>query len=321
MSKLKKIVIALIILVVLLPASAFGYVYFKLDSIYDKNTDIKALNKTDYRNEKGITNILLVGTDSRTENDKGSRSDAMMILTIDQNHKNIKLTSLARDLYVDIPGHGKQKLTHAYAYGGINLLIETIEKNLELDIQNYATVDFFSFMGIIDEIGGVSVNVKEGELSQLKKYTEQSYNLYKNPNKGDLEFITNAGTHKLNGYQALGYTRIRYNDTAAERDRRQREVMESIFNSISDLSISKYPSLIDTLLPYIKTNMKPTQIIALGTKVLSMGNFSMIQMEFPPKPGEGGILGNAGWVLQFDPDINNTILHDFVFENKIPTNE
>ena len=125
MSNLKKFVIALLVLVVLIPASAFGYVYFKLNSIHDNNTDSKVLSKTNHKEESGITNILLVGIDARNIHEK-CRSDSMMILTVDNKHKSLKLTSLARDTYVDIPGHGMEKLTHAYAYGGINLLVGKI---------------------------------------------------------------------------------------------------------------------------------------------------------------------------------------------------
>ncbi|MGL4914032.1 MAG: LCP family protein, partial [Romboutsia sp.] len=166
MSKLKKIVILLCVLVIAFPAGAFGYVYFKLNGIHDSSVDKNILNNSDYKTENGITNVLLIGTDGRPGEDS-SRSDAMMILTIDSKNKSLKLTSLARDTYVDIPGHGKQKLTHAYVYGQESLLIETIEKNFELDIQNYAAVDFYSFMDIVDALGGVEVEVQKGEISEM----------------------------------------------------------------------------------------------------------------------------------------------------------
>ncbi|WP_195335778.1 LCP family protein [Paraclostridium bifermentans] len=315
MSNLKKFVIALLLLVVLIPAGAFGYVYFKLNSIHDNTADSKILNKINHKEESGITNILLVGIDARNIHEK-SRSDSMMILTVDNKHKSLKLTSLARDTYVDIPGHGMEKLTHAYAYGGINLLVETVENNFKLDIQNYAIVNFFSFMDIVDTLGGVTVDVHQSELNELRKYTQECYELNTNKNKGDLKFIDSSGTQKLNGYQALAYARIRYNDTAMERDRRQREIMQGLATSFKNLSVTKYPKLIDTILPYVKTNMKPTEIIKLGTNIVSIGNFDIKQLEFPvEKYSKGGIVGSDGWVLQFDSDKNLPILHDFIFKN------
>lgn len=315
MSNLKKFVIALLVLIVLIPAGAFGYVYFKLNSIYDSNADTKLLNKTDYKTEKGITNILLVGTDGRTL-EEASRSDSMMILTVDSKHKKLKLTSLARDTYVDIPGHNKAKLNAAYAYGGINLLIETIESNFKLDIQNYAIVNFFSFMDIVDTVGGVTVDVQKSELNELNRYIEDCYKLNKNPNKGSIEYVNNSGLQKLNGYQALAYGRIRKNDSALERDRRQRAMIEGLVTSFKQLPVTKYPELVDTILPYVKTNMKPTTILSLGASVLSFNDLSIHQLEFPIEEYSiGGIYGDAGWVWRYDPDKCLPILHDFIFND------
>ncbi|GAA0100118.1 LCP family protein [Paraclostridium bifermentans] len=315
MSNLKKFVIALLLLVVLIPAGAFGYIYFKLNSMYDSSSDTKTLTKTDYKAEKGITNILLVGTDGRTL-EEASRSDSMMILTIDNKHKSVKLTSLARDTYVNIPGHGEQKLTHAYAYGGINLLVETIESNFKLDIQNYAIVNFFSFMDIIDTLGGVVVDVKDSEINELNKFIPECYNFDKNSNKGDLKLIEHSGNQKLNGYQALAYGRIRKNDSALERDRRQRALMEGMFEGVKNLPVTKYPELVDTILPYIKTNMKPTTILSLGSSVLAMGGLNIKTLEFPMEEySNGGIYGNAGWVWRYDEDKCLPILHDFMFND------
>lgn len=315
MSNLKKFVIALLVLVVLIPAGAFGYLYFKLDTMYDGSADSKLLNKTNYKEVKGITNILLVGTDGRTL-EETSRSDSMMILTIDNKNKSLKLTSLARDTYVDIPGHGMQKLTHAYAYGGINLLVETIENNFKLDIQNYAIVNFFSFMDIVHTLGGVTVDVKPSEIDELNRIIPECYEFDKNKNKGSIEYVEHSGTQKLNGYQALAYGRIRKNDSALERDKRQRQLMQGMIDGIKNLPITKYPDLVDTILPYIKTNMKPTSILSLGATVLNIGDLSIKSLEFPMEEYSiGGIYGKSGWVWRYDADKCLPILHDFIFNN------
>lgn len=317
MSTLKKIVIAMLVLVVLIPASAFGYMYFKLNTMYDKNADTNLLNKTDYKQENGITNILLVGTDGRTSDETGTRSDSMMILTLDTKHKDLKLTSLARDSYVEIPGRGNEKLTHAYAYGGINLLVETIENNFKIDIQDYVVVDFFSFMDIVDALGGIVIDVKSSELKELSKYTTWCHELNTNPNKGELELIKSTGIQKLNGYQTLAYARIRYNDSAFERDKRQRDIIQALTNSLKELPITQYPKLVNTILPYVKTTLKPTSIISIATKVLGFGTLELKQLEFPIDDGinsKGGIIDGKGWVLQFNPD-SLTTLHDFIFED------
>ena len=318
MSTLKKIVIFLAVLVIAFPAAAFGYVYFKLNGIHDSSVDKNILGSSDYKTENGITNMLLIGTDGRP-GEKSSRSDAMMILTIDGKNKSLKLTSLARDTYVDIPGHGKQKLTHAYVYGQESLLIETIEKNFELDIQNYATVDFYSFMDIVDILGGIEVEVQQDEIKEMNKFIPETYKWNTSPNKGPIEYVSNTGVQNLNGYQLLSYSRIRENDSALERDRRQRNVIQGLINGVKDLPLTKYPSLVDTILPYVRTNMKPTQIITSGGKVLGIGNFELKQMEFPIDDevhSTGGIVGGVGWVLEFSQD-SLDILHDFIFKDII----
>lgn len=319
MSNLKKFVIFLAVLVVALPASVYGYVYYKLNTMYDPNANKEILDTEDYVTEKGITNVLLVGTDARP-GEENARSDAMMILTVDSQNKSLKLTSLARDTYVNIPGYGQQKLTHAMVYGGANLLIETIEQNFELDIQHYAVVDFFSFMDIVDTLGGVTVDVKSTEIAELNKFINETYAWNKNPNKGSKQYIKSAGVQTLNGYQTLSYARIRKNDSALERDRRQRAVIQGLIDGVKDLPLTKYPSLIDTVLPYVKTNMKPTQIMSLGSTVLAIGNLDLKQMEFPIDDGvhsTGAILGDAGWVLQFEPS-SLDILHDYIFNDIMP---
>ena len=320
MSKLKKLVIFLAILVIALPAGAFGYVYYKLNSIHDSSINSEALGDIKYEGKNGVTNILLVGTDGRP-GEETSRSDAMMILTVDDINKSLKLTSLARDTYVDIPDHGYQKLTHAYVYGQANLLIETIENNFEIDIHNYVVVDFYSFMDIIDALGGVEVEVKEGEIAETNKFIKnETYKWSTNPNKGAMELIESAGVQKLNGYQALSFARIRKNDSAMERDRRQREVIEGILQGIETLPISKYPKLINTILPYVKTNMKPSQVLGLGATVLGLGNLDIKQIEFPIDDdlhSKGGIYGGAGWVLRYDKS-SLPLLHDFIYNNILP---
>ena len=315
-SGLKKLVIFLAILVIAFPAAAFGYVYFKLNVMHDSSADESILGENNYQAEKGITNILLAGTDGRP-GEKNSRSDAMMILTVDTKNKSLKLTSLNRDTYVDIPGHGYQKLTHAYAYGGANLLTETIENNFEIDIQDYAVVDFYSFMDIVDALGGVEVDVHQNEIKEINKFIK--WDTYKWSNKTEpMQLIENAGVQKLNGYQALSYARIRKNDSTQERDRRQRQVIEGLMTAVKNLPISKYPNLLDTILPYVKTNMKPTEILGLGGKILGIGNLSISQIEFPFDNASTPVtLSGKGFVIKYDESSLDT-LHDFIFKNIIP---
>ncbi|MEG1416113.1 MAG: LCP family protein [Clostridium sp.] len=315
----KRILIALSLLILLIPATVFGYIYFKLNGIYN-TSDNSPFSNSDYKIEKGIKNILLCGTDGRP-GEKTSRADSMMLLTIDGNNKNIRVTSFARDTLVSTKSHGDIKLTETYAYGGINLLTEAIEDNFKIDIQNYAIVDFYSFIDIIETLGGINVDIKENEISELNKFIPETYEWSKDPNKGEIKKIENAGEQHINGYQALAFARIRKGESggAFERDRRQREIIEGMIEGIKALPITKYPNLIDTLLPHVKTNMKPTEVLSVGTGVLRIGANNITQMEFPidDEVNSHAARVNGKYVIKFK-ESSLDILHDFIFKDITP---
>lgn len=320
MSKFTKIIIGLISSIVLISVIGFGYVYYKLNSIYVSD-DVKQ-SETNTNSEvdntvKGITNILLIGKDARNLTEK-SRSDSMMILTIDNVNKDIKLTSLARDTLVSIPGRDDEKLTHAYAYGEEGLLLQTVEENFDVNIDYYATVNFYSLMNIVETVGGVEVNVEAHELKILNDSIPGHHDMYyKNrENKKPVELISSTGVHNLNGYQALAYSRIRYSDSAYARDERQREVVQAIANKLSSTSITKYPEVMNALLPYISTNIKPADIVNLAFTSYKIGLGNIKQLEFPVEEYRSGkTIGNKGWVIEWNKEKNLNILHDFIFKN------
>lgn len=314
--KIKRIIILILIFVLAFPTiSAISFVK-KVADAYDPTIASGVFDNITHINKKGITNILLLGSDARA-GEKDSRTDTMMIFTIDTVHKSLKLTSLARDSYVNVPGHGNTKLTHAYYYGGVELLTQTIEDNFGIDIHNYALVNFESFMYIIDAIGGVTVDVKDSELNELNKFIPETYYWYKDKSK-KMQLITSPGRQVLNGYQALSFARIRKNDSAFERDRRQRDVVQSVFSGVKSISIWQYPKLLNVVLPYLKTNMKTTEIVSLGMSIIRMGTLNIKQFEFPITDSPYSIEGkykNAGWVIRFD-EISVKILQDFIFDDK-----
>ena len=228
MKHFKRVALILIGVIVTICLSGFGYVYLKLNKMYVKDEVVKSTEEQGTMVE-GITNILLVGTDGEYV-EKGNRSDGMMLVTIDSKNKDIKLTSIARDTYVDIPGYSTEKLTHAYAYEGIDLLKEVFKVNFDLDIDKYIAVNFSSFMEIIDEIGGVVVDVPESGLESINSMIDACYNYYSDKDSvGEKEYLTHAGTQRLNGYQALAFSRIRYTDSAFHREARHRDVAESVY--------------------------------------------------------------------------------------------
>ena len=228
--------------------------------------------------------------------EKGNRSDAMMIATIDEKNNDIRITSLARDTYVDIEGYSTEKLTHAYAYEGASLLISTIKNNFGIDVDKYIAVSFESFEKIIDILGGVEINVSEKEVSQING-------------------VNNSGIQTLNGSQALAYSRIRYIDSAYERDNRQRTVIEALYNKFANGSSGNIMDIANEVLRYTKTNMAPLEIVSIANKAIKIKDTDFDQVEFPfEEARKDNNISEKGWVIKWDKDYNKDKLNKFIYD-------
>ena len=277
--------------------------------------NVYSFSERDIKEYKMIENILLIGLDGT--NDKlPKRSDTMIILTIDKLNKSLILTSLARDTLVKIPGRGEEKLTHAYAYGQEELLMQTINENFDLDIKDYAVVNFKSFIDIVDIIGGVDINVNEKEIHHLNEVIKECYGVNHEDTK-NIEYITSSGNHNLNGYQALAYARIRKLDTIYKRDERQRLILTNIAHKLSDVSISKYPQIAKSILRHIKVNIAFNKIIDLAFIAHELASYDISQLEFPiSEYREEGRIGEKGtYVVKWDKNKNIELLHQFIYGN------
>ena len=308
--KFTKIVIILLALLIAIPVFTFYSFYNKLNTT---SANVEDAYESKYEKVDGVTNILLLGTDGR-EKELAYRSDCMMIATIDANNKNIKLTSLARDTYVDIPGKGKGKLNAAYFWGKEKLLFQTIEENFEIKLDKFIQVDFDDLMNIVFIMGGVEVDIKEYEIDSINEMIPGSYGQCTYSNKGDMKLLSSPGKQIINGYQAIAYTRIRKVDSAIYRDERQREVMLSIINTMKEKDFSEYPHLLNTLLPYVSTNLTPTDIINLAFTAYSFKPLTIKQGQFPIIDNvhvKGGKYKNAGWVWLYDLN-SRQVLQDFI---------
>lgn len=315
MKNFKKIVLILIGIILLIGLSGFGYVYSKLNKMYVKDEVVKDIENTEEATiVDGITNILLVGTDGEYV-EKGNRSDSVMLVTIDSKNKDIKLSSIARDTYVDIPGYSTEKLTHAYAYEGIDLLKEVFKENFDLDIDKYIAVNFVSFMDIMDELGGVEVNVEEKDIKEINKYIDACYGYYKNKDEKEKEYIKEAGVQRLNGYQALAFSRIRYTDSAFARDNRHREVAQSVYKEFAQKGVDTYKRCADIVLNNTKTNISPMEMMNLAYTVLKINDKDIEQFQFPLAEHRKGhiISKQKGWVLEWDKEPNLEAWHKFIF--------
>ena len=242
-----------------------------------------------------ITNIALFGIDRRNPSEIG-RSDSMMIASLDTNHKKIKLTSIMRDTYVDIPSKGMDKINHAYAFGGPELSLKTINQNFNMNIREFAAVDFESLEYIIDALGGVEITLKENEVS----YVPDSF----------------PGTQLLNGKQALAYSRIRKTGNGDfERTERHRVILETVINKGLSIGISQYPKLLNTLLPYVDTSLSQNEILKLGTSIFTANIKDIEQFRIPVDGyASGRSIDGIYYLVPDTLEDNIKLLHEFIYE-------
>jgi LCP family protein required for cell wall assembly len=243
-----------------------------------------------------IINIAFFGVD-RTDKDQPSRSDSIIILSIDEVHNKIKISSIMRDTYVEIENHGKTKINHAYAYGGPQLAIKTLNENFNLDIRDYVTVDFSNFEKLIDAMGGVEIDVAQDEIGLIPEIGE-------------------PGLQNLNGLQAVAYSRIRHTvGDDYRRTERQRTVLAVMFTKIQTLGVTKFPSVVSMLLPFTETSMNSIDILKIGTKVF-ISNIMTLEGERFPMDGycTGETIGGV-WYLVADMDATVDQLHKFIYED------
>lgn len=242
-----------------------------------------------------IINIALFGVDSADATT--GRSDSIIIATIDTTHKKLKLTSIMRDSYVNISGIGNDKINHAYAFGGPQLAIKTLNENFDLNIQDFVAVNFDSLPKIIDMLGGVTVDVTEEEVSHISG-------------------INSAGTYNLTGAQALAYSRIRY-ATGGDyvRTERQRTILTKMFEKILNINAAQYSTLISQMLPMVQTSLDYSKILELGTEVLKMGVTTLEQERFPLDGYCQGEMINGVYYLTFNKALTVEQLHNYIFED------
>ncbi|HLR20767.1 MAG TPA: LCP family protein, partial [Tissierellaceae bacterium] len=295
-SKLSIFFKTLVIFILIFGAAGF-FILNRMDNIQiskdDKNLGI-TIDTKDSKSNK-VTNILLLGLD-REHSGQNARSDSIMIASVDKKHKKIKLTSIMRDTYVDIEGRGMDKIGHAYAFGGPELSIKTVNQNFDMNIRDFFAIDFSGFESIIDSMGGVEIDVKPNEVSHVK--------------------VNNPGTQTLNGKQALAYSRIRKTgDGDYERTERQRVVLEKMLNKSMNLGVTKYPGLLNETLPYVDTSLSKMDILSLGTNV-ARSNIKDIEQYRIPVDGylEHRMINGIFYIEPVSLEDNISLLKDFIYE-------
>ncbi|MDD7794980.1 LCP family protein [Clostridium sp. 'White wine YQ'] len=309
--KKKIIILSVLAFILIIAAIGIGYAYallHKVDTVKIDKQDL-GVSQTVDEQYKDVTNIALFGIDA-TDNEAG-RSDAIMILTIDNKRNNVRLSSIMRDSYVNIKGHGEDKITHAYAFGGPELAISTLNTNFDLNIKDFATVNFSSLPKVINDLNGIDINLTSGDLKYINGYIDS---LNKVNNTSSPHNLTGTGVHHLDGTQALAYCRIRYDGGDQERTQRQRTVLDALFQKIKATNKTKYPSILNELLPLVQTSLSSTDLLKLATNATSLSTLE--QDRFPRDDNGKGATIKGVFYETFDKDLTTKQMHDFIFEDK-----
>lgn len=261
-----KIALIILLLIIVIIAAIFGGAYWYVEDKLGKMQQVKIsdeelqINNEVEESLSGYRNIAIFGVDSRSSNlGKGNRSDCIIIASINEKTKEVKLASVYRDTYVQIQGHGLDKINHAYSYGEAPLALGTLNTNLDLNVKEFVTVNFDAVAEAVDELGGVQINVEQNEIEYLNMYQTETAKV----TGKEIKQVTKSGLQTLNGVQAVSYGRIRY--TAGgdyKRTERMRDVVEAMLKKLQTKSIGEINTLLDNILPKIYTNISTGSIIS-----------------------------------------------------------
>lgn len=314
----------IIILVVML---GFLYTVLKTEKVdkikIDEETIVMEMNENVEQNEvmKGYRNIALFGVDSRNGSlGKGTRSDTIIIASINQDTGDVKLLSVFRDTYLNLGNDTYNKCNAAYAKGGPEQAITMLNKNLDMNITDYITVGFDGLIEVIDALGGVDINVAENEISHLNNYqismvgtTTDGVTFTATEGK-DYTAVTHSGMQTLNGLQATAYCRIRYIGNDFQRAQRQRDVIAAIAEKAKKANVSKLNDVANGVMDNVSTSLDISEILSV---MKDLGNYSIVANDgFPfEEYRTTGTVGSKGsCVIPLDLEKNVEELHRFLFE-------
>lgn len=261
----------------------------------------------------GYTNVALFGLDTRTAGQlgKGNRSDTIIIASINNDTKEVKLVSVYRDTYLDLTNGKYNKCNGAYSAGGPRQAISMLNKNLDLDIEYYVSVDFAALTETIDLLGGINIDVDEEEMKHLNNYTVETSKV----TGVETNMLTQPGYQLLDGVQATSYCRIRYTvGDDFKRTERQREVLMEIANTAKKADISQINDIINAVFPMVATNYSNEEILELAPQMLGYDIVGTQGFPFDKTPAT--VKGKGSCVVPVNLAENVRQLHEYLFENE-----
>lgn len=280
--KFSNVLISILCVVLAIGGSAMIYGNSILASMYTPETTTASSTADDEYADASITNnivkdpmvlnIMVFGSDKRPDQDNNGNSDSMILLSIDNRHHKLKLTSFMRDTYVYIPGYYNTKLNAAYSLGGPSLSIETVERNFGVDIDRYVVLYFDTFPAVIDTLGGVNVTIDDDEAGYL--YHDFPYR--------EPSFYNGAGDYMLDGEEALDYARMRHvGNNDFERTERQRKLIDSLVAKFQNSDVETLTKLMTQFLPEVSTNITVDEMTSLAEDSTKYLNYPISEFRLP----------------------------------------
>lgn len=311
MKKLKKILLLSSIAIILIALSIFAFIKTlssKVERIDIDRASITEVSKgTVPENSNEVITMALLGADYSNNN---GAADVTMLLSINKKTNEINLCSLMRDMYLDLPDGGMSNLNYTLNDGGAELLLKTINYNFGLAIDKFAQVNLHTLPIIIDKLGGLELNIDNDELNYINNYIDN----IDSENNTSTEHITTTGTQLLNGTQVAAYCRIRYTSGGDyKRTERHRIVINALFNKFKDISLTEGLSLSNEILGLVSTNLTDSEIISIGSTLLSMNSASINQGRFP-EDGDHYTEWTDMYHMIIDKETTREKLQSFLYE-------
>ena len=300
------IVYAVIVLLVLCLA-VFGVVYGVYSGFHNKIDEGELGISSEIADKYGDTdifNVALFGLDTRDEDSFTGRSDSIIIVSIDRKNNTVKLSSILRDSYVAIDGHKDQKICHAYAFGGAQLAVKTLNQNFNMNITDYVSINFAKLGKAIDMLGGIDIEVTEEERAHLNDIGDDE-----NPN---FHYLEQSGQVHLTGEQAVVYARLRKIDSDVARSNRQKRVIEALLVQARKVSPSKYSELLKQGMSLCETSLSFSEIMSFAPMIKADLEIAMTNIPGDEDNAIGGIYDGA-WVWRYDLQKASERLHLFIY--------
>ncbi len=242
--------------------------------------NLRQMEESSFLYETDAFNLLLIGIDAREDSFSGN-SDAMILLSINRDTKKVVMTSLLRDIYVSIPGHGNNRLNHAYLTGGMSLLTQTIQNNLGIHVDRCVVINFYLMMDLVDALGGLDLDVSADEIRVMNMYIRNHNRMLEKPLETDVLSEADAGLLHADGSQTLAYTRVRYVGTDFARTGRQRIVISKCLEKIKDMNLGELMALAERFLPEVRTDLTQSDCASLLLMLLRFPDYQIETMTIP----------------------------------------